>query len=140
MIETLYEYIVPQKLVQMTIGETQNVVKIQGKLSGTFDTRRGLKQGDALSTKLYNICLESIVRNIELYPNGTIINGTLQIMVYADDVVLVSRNRTSLEEALQQFVEQAVVMGRHVNEGKTKLVTSILMCGKKFDQVQRVRL
>jgi len=50
-------------------------VKIQGQLTEVFGIQRGLTQGDALSTTLFNIVME-VIRNIETNPNGTIFNRT----------------------------------------------------------------
>jgi hypothetical protein len=51
---------------KITLSRTYNKVKIQNKLSGSFRTERGIRQGDLLSTLLFNICLEKVMRNIEL--------------------------------------------------------------------------
>ena len=52
------------RLVKMTLANTNRKVKIQGKLSPSFETMIGLRQGDALSTLLFNLCIEKIVRNV----------------------------------------------------------------------------
>jgi hypothetical protein len=51
---------------------------------------RGLRQGDALSTQLFNLILENAIRNNEINQGGSIYNTTLQYLAYADDVNLVS--------------------------------------------------
>jgi hypothetical protein len=62
------EFGIPMKLVRlvkMTLTNTKSKVKIQGKLSPSFETVVGLQQGDSLSTLLFNLCMEKIIRNIE---------------------------------------------------------------------------
>jgi hypothetical protein len=73
----------------MTLSRTYNRVKIQNKLSGRFSTECGVRQGDSLSTSLFNIGLEKVIRNIEINPGGTIFNRTRQYMTYADDIVVI---------------------------------------------------
>jgi len=47
-----------------------------------FPINNGLKQGDALLRLLFNIAVEYAIRN----QDGLKLNGTRQLLVYADDV------------------------------------------------------
>jgi hypothetical protein len=62
----------------MILTNKKSKVKIQGKLSPSSDTVAGLRQGDSLSTVLFNLCTEKIIINIRINPEGTIFNGTRQ--------------------------------------------------------------
>jgi hypothetical protein len=55
----------------MTLIDPNCRVKIQGQLSSNFKVKVGLRQGVALSTILFNIVSEKVIRNIEINPNGT---------------------------------------------------------------------
>jgi len=49
LVETIKEFGIPMKLVRlarMTLTNTNSKVKIQGKLSPSFETTTGLRQGD----------------------------------------------------------------------------------------------
>ncbi|RYA71702.1 hypothetical protein DD592_26400 [Enterobacter cloacae complex sp. 2DZ2F20B] len=50
------------KLTKMTLQSTRNRVRINGLLSEPFQVRTGLRQGDPISTTLFNLVLEAIIR------------------------------------------------------------------------------
>jgi hypothetical protein len=60
----------------------------------------GPRQGDALSCILFNIALEKVVGDSGTETKGTIHNKTIQILAYADDIVLVGRTIGVLKEAV----------------------------------------
>jgi hypothetical protein len=67
----------PKKLIRITKATLTIVtccVKIQNDFSESFETRQELRQGDVLSTLLFNVVLEVIVRQANLQTTGTIYN------------------------------------------------------------------
>jgi hypothetical protein len=73
--QIMREFGIPNKLVnvvKMTLEGSKCRVKVQGSLSQYFTIRNGLRQGDPMSTVLFNIVLEKAVREIEINPNGNI--------------------------------------------------------------------
>ena len=59
LVEIMKEFGITMKLVRlvkMTLANTNSKVKIQRKLSPSFETMVGLRQGDSLSTLLFKLC------------------------------------------------------------------------------------
>jgi hypothetical protein len=93
--EVLYnifiEFEVPVKLVQlirMCLNETYTRVCICKYFSDNFPIQSGLKQGDALSPLLFNSALEYAIRKMGENQVGLKLNGTHQLLAYADEVNL----------------------------------------------------
>jgi hypothetical protein len=107
-------------LTKITLLKIYNKVKVQNKLSGSFRTECGIRQGDSQSTLLFNIGLEKVMRNIEINPGGISFNRTRQFMAYADDVAVTGRSVGVLNEVLMQLQTAAIFTGLVINTTKTK--------------------
>ena len=59
-------------------------------MSSSFPTENGLKQGDALSPFLFNFTLEYVIRKVQETNLGLDMNGTHQVLAFADDVNLIN--------------------------------------------------
>ena len=118
---------VPKKLIditKMTMSKVVCAVKIQNSVSRKFETERGLRQGDALACLLFNIAMEKVVRDAKLNQRGNIFYKSTQLLAYADDVDIITRDTRQVKENLNRFVAAAADMGLEINEGKTKLLAS----------------
>ena len=79
-----------------------------------------LKQGDALSPMLFNFALEYAIRRVHVNQDGLKLNGTHQLLAYADDVNILGGSIHTLKENAEALVAATREIGLEVSADKTK--------------------
>src|SRR5215469_14631986 len=85
-----------------------------------FPIRNGLKQGDALSPLLFNFALDYVVRRFQVNQDGLKLNGTHQLLAYADDVNTLGGSVDTVKKNAEALVAATKEIGLEVNVHKTK--------------------
>ena len=74
------------------MSETYSRIRVGKNLSDVFPIRNGLKQGDALPPLFFKFVLEYDIRRVQINQDGLKLNGTHQLLVYADDFNLLEKS------------------------------------------------
>jgi len=98
MIETLKLMEIPNKLIKlikMTVQNTRAVVETEHGRTEKFHINTGLRNGDVLSTLLFNLFLEGIIRKLDT--KGNISIKLTQLCAYVADLVIIARTPNALD-------------------------------------------
>ena len=85
----LIEFGIPmvlESLIKMCLPETYSRIRVDKNLSDMFPIRNGFTQGDALSSLLFNYALDYANRRVQVNQDVLKLNGTHQLLGYADDI------------------------------------------------------
>ena len=98
-------------------------IKIQGGLIAPFVTTMGVKQGCVLSPLLFNLFLNKLPDQYDETCDPVVVNDKLlNVLMYADDCVVLSLSANGLRNGIRKTVEHFKTLNLEVNTLKTKVV------------------
>ena len=135
--DSVPRYILFQKLLSRNINgkfynclvhlytEDKSCVKIGNKITNYFVSNQGVKQGCILSPTLFNIFLsdlQHITEQTECDPVQITTNKKLGCLIWADDLLLLSKSEIGLKHMLDELKSYTEKNGLTLNIKKTKAI------------------
>lgn len=130
------------RVIRSTYHSTKGIVRIDGMKSEEFEMRNGVKQGDSLSPLLFIILLDEIIKTCKRRTaklkvgNWNMRSVYSQVMVYADDIVLIAETQQKLQQAITEWSETLKDKGLMVNTEKCK----VMQMGKTDEDIEIIQI
>ena len=106
-------------------SNTELCIKTSTGLSDTFKSEIGVRQGDVLSPNVFKIYINDIVQYISRTKDTDPVSvgqTNLNCLLYADDIVLISRSKHGLQRCLSAVNEFSQAWPLPINMHKTKVL------------------
>ena len=108
-------------LIKSIYAKTKCAVKINGKVTNSFNYLKGVQQGNPLSSTLFNLFVNYIFDEIKNASPVSLNNYDIfNALVYADDLVLISTSRDDLQRSLDALQNYCEKWKLEINFKKTK--------------------
>ena len=103
------------------LGDTSSRVRLNHRLSNSFPTTYGTRQGDPISPTNFSIFINDLLTELrtEKSQNDSII---CNVLAYADDLVLISESELDLQRLIEIVRKWCIKYRIEVNIDKTKVV------------------
>ena len=128
---------IPPQVVQVISSLYRNGtahVHYENNISEEFNISQGVRQGSILSPYLYNVYTELLLSSLEKESVvGTTLHGVFTgIVMYADDIILLSPTISGLQTLADHCVAYCNDLGVAINAAKTEFLTSGTACSASF--------
>jgi len=121
--EALLKQAVDNKVIRILrkmYNRAKAYVKLENK-GAEFRVRNGVKQGDQLSSNIFNSVLEEIFKKLDWSEKGIKVDERyLNNLRFADDIVLISSNSSEIQEMLQDLENESIEGGLEMNLRKQR--------------------
>jgi hypothetical protein len=111
------------KAIDIIHQKTECCILINSYLTNWFNTLGGVKQGDGLSPSLFNVYINDLATEINRLNLGVKVGDEfVNILLYADDIVIIADNETNLQNMLDTVYKWCRQWRMTVNNSKTQVV------------------
>jgi len=104
----------------MSLTETYSRVRVGKNVSDRNPISNGVRQGDALSALPFNFALEYAIRRVQVNQDVLKLNGTHQLLAYADDINILGGGIHTLKQNAEALVAVTREIALEVCADKTK--------------------
>ncbi|KAE9415074.1 hypothetical protein Angca_008569, partial [Angiostrongylus cantonensis] len=100
----------------------------------TIPIRKGVRQGDTISPKLFSAALQWIMKSLDWDEKGIRIDGKfLSNLHFADDIVIFSRSTSGAEMMINELSEAGIKIGLRINRKKKQFMKDPWCEGEKIE-------
>jgi hypothetical protein len=111
------------KSIMALYAQTSACVKLNATFSGWFMSNSGVRQGDSLSPILFALFINDLATEIKCLNKGVKLNDlNISILLYADDIVLISENENNLQYMLDYMCRWCYRWKLKLNIDKSNVV------------------
>ena len=104
----------------MCLTETYRRVRVDKYLSDIVSNQEWFETRGCSIAIVFNFALEYPIRRVQVNQDGLKLNGTHQLLAYADDVNTLGGSTHTVKENAEALVVATKEIGLEVNAGKTK--------------------
>ena len=138
-------------MIKETYLKQAKTVCWKNEFSESFKVDRGVRQGSPLSPFLFALVMDEVIEVINSLHEGCEIKGTkINIIVYADDIVVLGPTKRAIENLLKVLVQELRTRGLEVNKNKTVAIcfsrckkrvenSAIIVEGREIKWVSQVK-
>ncbi|MBJ5510278.1 reverse transcriptase family protein [Salmonella enterica subsp. enterica serovar Meleagridis] len=129
--------------VESLYSRSLTAVRVDGVTGKWVDVNTGVRQGCKLFSLLFLIYMDKIVKDSKFIADVKVGEAKISSLLYADDMVLISKSSHSLQCNLDQLTRTCEEYGMRINVEKSKSMvvgrkpvqTKCVVEGKELEQV-----
>ena len=102
-----------KKIINIAADLLSDAVTLLSTAAGSSNPhpiKKGVRQGDPISGFFFNIAIDPILRMLE--------KTALKVLAFADDILIIARNKTELQESLDVLHNSCLRLGLALNANK----------------------
>ena len=109
--------------VKALYRDTKSCVKINNMYTEWFQVNNGVRQGDSMSPTLFSLFINDLATDVKDLELGVKVGGQdISILLYADDIVLISPTAENLQQMLNEVSNWCLKWGMRINPSKTRVM------------------